>query len=59
MWLPPIGRGGDYMTTSSTFKVIWQTITITPDGTVSVSKHGHTVSRSTNNVITINGVRWQ
>ena len=59
VWLPPIGRGGDYMTTPSTFKVIWQTITITPDGTVSVSKHGHTVSRSTNNVITINGVRWQ
>jgi hypothetical protein len=43
----------------STFKVVWQTMTITSDGTVSVSKHGHTVSRSTNSVITINGVRWQ
>ena len=59
IWLPPIGSGGDHVPMPSTFKVIWQTVTITPDGTVSVSKHGHTVTRSTNGVIFINGVKWQ
>ena len=59
VWLPPTGRGGESIPQTTTFKVIWQTMSITSDGTVSVSKHGHTVSRSTNNVITINGVVWQ
>ena len=59
VWLPPIGRGGESIPQTTTFKVIWQIMSITSDGTVSVSKHGHTVSRSTNNVITINGVVWQ
>ena len=59
MWLPLIGRGGENVPVKTTFKVIWQTMSITPDGIVSVSKHGHTVSRSTNDVITINGVVWQ
>lgn len=59
VWLPPIGRGGENVPFKTTFKVVWQTMSITPDGTVSISKHGHTVSRSTNDVITINGVVLQ
>lgn len=59
VWLPPIGRGGENVPFKTTFKVVWQTMSITPDGTVSISKHGHTVSRSTNDTITINGVVWQ
>ena len=59
VWLPPTNRVTGTEPFKNTFKVIWQNITITPDGTVSVSKHGHTVSRSTNDVVTINGVEWQ
>ena len=59
VWLPPTNRVVDVTPHKITFKVIWQTMSITPDGTVSVSKHGYTVSRSTNDVITINGVVWQ
>ena len=59
VWLPPTGRGGENVPIKTTFKVVWQTMSIIPDGTVSVSKHGHTVSRSTNDVIMINGVVLQ
>ena len=54
-WTPP----SDYtpLIDPITFYECTQNMSITADGTVSVSKHGNTAVRTTNNWITVNGVR--
>ena len=54
-WLPP--QAFTPIQPQRIFQTIEQTFQLTMDGTATVSKHGQTVSRTTNDVITINGKR--
>ena len=54
-WIPPVAVS--FLQPETEFVTTTEDFTISQDGTVSISKYGHTAMRTTNDFIFVDGVR--